>query len=370
MRRTRARAAAVAAVLVLASFVAVCGSANPANAAGMVTMRVELAGRHVRDRAGERPIELHPGHRILLRVEATNVGDEPVTIRHVVLAGEAIGFQFVTYDVGLTQVVAPGQTRVIRLPLDLYDLGDQATGYLAAAVRLYDGQHRLLAEQRFVMDVDGDWTSTLGIFAIALLVISVFCLVMLGLRLYRRELSRNRAMRGFQFMLAGAAVGLLLALGPPALRWSALTSDGWITLLVGPMAIGFVLGYLAPGPISYTIADAREDEMLDIVASQALERISAEHTAERAAANGGRTGETVVSGSTDARRSGETVVSGSTDARRSGETVVSGPTDARRSSETVVTGPTDPRRSGETVVTGAGAASDNDADGGEPDEAP
>jgi hypothetical protein len=305
MTRTRTLLAALLASLFVVLLAA------PAAADAALEMRVEIGGRVARDRAGAAAIPLDPHRKIPLRIEVTNVGDAAVRVRHVVLAGQAVGFQFVTYDVDVNRRVPPGETRVIVVRLDLYDLGRQATGYLAASVRLYDAQRNLLAQQKFVMDVQGTWTSTIGIFSIVLFFLAVFSLVMIGLRLYRHELSRNRAVRGLQFMLAGAAIGLLLALGLPAMRWTTVTTDGWIPLVIGPMAIGFVLGYLAPGPISYTIADAREDEMLDIVATQALERMSAEHTAQQAPAEA-------------ARRSGETVVSGGTALARSGETVVSG----------------------------------------------
>ena len=70
--------------------------------------------------------------------------------------------------------------------------------------------------------------------------------------------------------IAGAAVGLLLALGLPVLRITSIQPDAWIPLALGPMAIGFALGYLAPGPLSYSIEEVREDELLEIYASQAL----------------------------------------------------------------------------------------------------
>src|SRR5262249_55878544 len=235
-------------VLVVASLT-ILVLTSVATAAPLIQIRAELAGRVAHDRSGEEPIRLEPDHRIPLRVVVDNVGDEPATVRRLRLDGEALGLQFLTYDVSVDQRVPAGARRVIDVPINLYDLGAQATGYLPAAVRLYDGHNQELAEQRFVVDVRGSGTSTLGVFAVALLVLAVVSIGTLVYKLARRQLSRNRAMRGLQFMFAGAAVGLLLALGLPVLRITSIQPDAWIPLALGPMAIGFALGYLAPGPL-------------------------------------------------------------------------------------------------------------------------
>ena len=289
-----------------------------ATAVPILQMQVELGGRVARDRAGEEPIRLEPKRKTPLRIVVTNMGDATAKVRHVRLEGQALGLQFLTYDVSVDQNVPAGARRVIVVPLDLYDLGNQATGYLPAAVRLYNGRRERLAQQKFVVDVRGKSTSTLGIFAIALLALSVISVGSLVYNMFRRRLSRNRAMRGLQFMMAGSAVGLTLALGLPILRLTTIQPDGWIPLALGPMAIGFALGYLAPGPLSYSIEEVREEEILDIIASQALERLSAEQTAAAQAAR--LSDETVVSGAAAAaqaaRRSDETVVSGAKAAER------------------------------------------------------
>jgi hypothetical protein len=288
---TRGRAACAASVLVFAILVA---GAPGAAALPLLQMRAEVNGRVARDRAGEQPIRLEPKHIVPLHIVVKNVGDEPADIQHVRLDGEALGLQFLTYDVNVDERIPPGRTRVLDVPLDLYDVAGQATGYLPAAISLYDGKRNKVAEQKFVVDVRGNGTSTLGIFAIALLALAILSVGTLVYKTVRRQLPRNRAVRGLQFMLAGSAVGLTLALGLPILRFTAIQPDGWIPLALGPMAIGFAIGYLAPGPLSYSIEEAREDELLDAVATQALERMTAERTAEEAAR---RSSETVVGAS-------------------------------------------------------------------------
>jgi hypothetical protein len=268
-------------LVALAAMVAVLAVPMAAAAQPLLQLKVELDGRIARDRAGEKPIRLDPARKIPLRIAVHNAGDEPANIRHVRLDGEALGLQFLTYDVTVNERVPPGETRKITVPLDLYDLGNQATGYLPAAVRVYNARRDELASQKFVADIRGKATSTLGIFAIALLVLAFVSLGTLIYQLIRRQLSRNRALRGLQFMLAGAAVGLVLALGLPILRLTAIQPDGWIPLALGPMAIGFVLGYLAPGPLSYSIEEVHEEELLDIVATQAVERRTADLEAAR-----------------------------------------------------------------------------------------
>ncbi|MET0780697.1 MAG: hypothetical protein ABWZ16_04155, partial [Microbacterium sp.] len=290
----RFRAFAFAIALMLVTAIAIVAAPH-ASAVVLLDMRVQLDGRVARDRPGEEPIRLEPDEEIPLTIVVRNRGDETAKIARLRLEGAALGLQFLTYDVTLDERVPPGETRTITVPLDLYDLGDQATGYLPATVKVYDGDRNELAEQKFIVDVRGKGTSTLGIFAVALLVLAAVSAGALVYKFFRRQLSRNRAVRGLQFMLAGAAVGLTLALGLPILRITAIQPDGWIALALGPMAIGFALGYLAPGPLSYSIEEARENEALDIVASQAVERLSIEQTA---AAVARQSSETVVGAST------------------------------------------------------------------------
>ena len=143
--------AVLSAVLAIVVFAGV----GTASAVSMLEMRAELAGRVARDRAGEKPIRLEPNRKVPLVIGVTNHGSDPVRIRHVRLDGEALGLQFLTYDVSVDERVGPGEHRVFTVPLDLYDLGNQATGYLPAAVRLFDGQRKELASQKFVVDVRG-----------------------------------------------------------------------------------------------------------------------------------------------------------------------------------------------------------------------
>jgi hypothetical protein len=283
MRRTWR--SVVAATLVLGSLLAFSVTAGPVGATPLLQMRVVIDGRVARDRPSEEPIRLDPRHAVPMHIVVWNRGDSGAFVRHVRLEGVALGLQFLTYDVTVTQRVPPGERRTINLSLDLYDLSSQATGYLPAAVRLYDVRRNELASQRFVVDVRGSGTSTLGIFAIALFVLAVVSIATLLIKTFRRQLPRNRAVRGLQFMLAGSAAGLTLALGLPILRITAMQPDAWITLALGPMAIGFAIGYLAPGPLSYSIEEARADEYLDALATQAVERRSAEQTAARQAAS-------------------------------------------------------------------------------------
>jgi hypothetical protein len=276
---TRAWRIVACATLVLGSLLALGLTTVPAGATPLLQMRVVIDGHVARDRPGEEPIRLDPRRAVPMHIVVWNRGDTGALVRHVRLEGVALGLQFLTYDVTIAQRVPAGERRTIDLSLDLYDLSSQATGYLPAAVRLYDAQRNELASQRFVVDVRGSGTSTLGLFAIALFVLAVVSIAALLVKTFRRQLPRNRSVRGLQFMLAGSAAGLTLALGLPVLRITAMQPDAWITLALGPMAIGFAIGYLAPGPLSYSIEETRADEYLDALAAQAVERRSAEQAA-------------------------------------------------------------------------------------------
>lgn len=301
-------------------------------ASANVAITTKLDGSTANNAAGAKPIRLEPGRKIPLRVEVYNAGPQAVTIQHVRFEGAALGLKFLTYDATVSERVPAGQRRTVTVPLDLFDVDDQATGYLNASVRIFDGKRRELAAQSFVVDVRGKVTSVLSLFAFGLLGLAIVSVVGITLNAARRRLSRNRALRGFQFMVAGSAVGLSLAAGLPILRLTIVQSDAWVPFALGPMAIGFALGYLAPGPISMSIEQTREDELLDLFASQAVERLSAEHTAAITAQEGEsyRGGETVLVGAGVTREphsSGATIVAGAPKDRGAyshGETVVTG----------------------------------------------
>ena len=73
----------------------------------------------------------------------------------------------------LTVDLQPGETRTLAVPLDFFDLEEQAHGYLRAWLRLYDDSDRArVANEEFVLDIRGNSISTMTVFALLLLLVT------------------------------------------------------------------------------------------------------------------------------------------------------------------------------------------------------
>ena len=251
--------------------------APPAGAAQTLDVEARIAGRDLADVDSANPLSIDPNEEIPLSVTIRNAGNRTENIRFVRLEGEALGLTFLTYDLGIRATLRPGEETTVEAVLDFFDLEDQATGYLGASLRVYDDDRRLLGEQSFVMDIQGKPTSTLGLFAVAVLGIAAFSVTTLVLNTMRRRLPANRFVRGMQFGIAGAAIGVTLALGVSILRISFADVEAWVPLVFLPTVIAFGVGYVAPGPLSQSIRDVREEEALLAAAEAAVARASGTH---------------------------------------------------------------------------------------------
>jgi hypothetical protein len=250
------------------------GGRASAQSSDTVEIEAELAGRDVATADSSDPVEIEPREEIPLLLTMRNTGDSPVTVRYVRLEGKALGLTFLTYDLGVRTTLAPGEETTLDTTLDFFDLESQATGYLGTSLRVYDPDRRLLGAEDFVIDVRGNATSTLGLFAVVVLGVAIFSTTVLVLNTLRRRLPSNRFVRGTQFAIAGAAIGITLSLGLAILRITFADVEAWVPLVVIPMVLGFALGYLAPGPLSRSIRDVREEEALQVVAETAVARAS------------------------------------------------------------------------------------------------
>ncbi|MGH9084844.1 MAG: hypothetical protein ACRDYW_05275, partial [Acidimicrobiales bacterium] len=238
-------------------------SQRPALAAtSPIEIEAELAGRDVSSADSTEPIRIEPREEVPLTLTLRNTGDEVEQIRYVRLEGKALGLTFLTYDLGIRTTLQPGEQTTLETALDFFDLERQATGYLGTSLRVYDGERRLLAAQGFVVDVRGNATSTLGLFAVVVVAVAAFSVFVLVLNTLRRRLPANRFVRGVQFAIAGSSIGVTLSLGVSILRVAFADVEAWVPLVFLPTVIGFALGYLAPGPLSRSIRDVREEEAL------------------------------------------------------------------------------------------------------------
>jgi hypothetical protein len=249
-------------------------TASPAAAAETLDVEAEINGRDIAGADGDSPIELDPTEAVPITITLRNAGSRTEQVRFVRLEGQALGLTFLTYDLGLRTSLAPGEETTFEAELDFFDLDEQATGYLGTSLRIYAADRLLLGQEDFVLDVKGRTTSTLGLFAFAVLGIAGFSITVLVLNTLRRRLASNRFVRGLQFAVAGAAVGVTLALGLSILRIDFADAEEWLPLVFLPTVIAFGIGYLAPGPLSLSIRDVREEEALQALAEEALMRRS------------------------------------------------------------------------------------------------
>lgn len=245
-----------------------------AQASDAVELEAQLAGRDIADADSGDPITVEPREEIPLLLTIRNNSDESETVRYVRLEGQALGLTFLTYDLGIRTTLAPGEQTTLDTTLDFFDLESQATGYLGTSLRVYDDDRRLLGSSDFVVDVRGSATSTLGLFAVVVLGVAVFSVTVLVLNTLRRRLPSNRFVRGVQFAIAGAAIGVTLSLGLSILRITFADVERWVPLVFVPTVVAFVVGYIAPGPLQRSIRDVREEEALQVVAETAVARAS------------------------------------------------------------------------------------------------
>jgi hypothetical protein len=250
------------------------GRAEAAQSTDPVEIEGVLAGQDIATADSKNPIKIEPEEEIPLLLTMRNMSDDTVTVRYVRLEGTALGLTFLTYDLGVRTRLAPGEQTTLDTTLDFFDLESQATGYLGTSLRVYDPARRLLGSEDFVVDVQGNATSTLGLFALVVLGVAIFSTTVLVLNTLRRRLPPNRFVRGVQFAIAGAAIGVTLSLGLSILRITFADVEAWVPLVFIPTVIGFLLGYLAPGPLSRSIRDVREEEALQVVATTAVARAS------------------------------------------------------------------------------------------------
>ncbi len=261
-------------LLVVVLLVSPLGGRAAAQTTDPIEVEAELAGRDVAKADSTDPVEIEPEEEIPLLLTMRNTTDGPVTVRYVRLEGKALGLTFLTYDLGLRTTLAPGEQTTLDTTLDFFDLENQATGYLGTYLRVYDPERRLLGSQDFVVDVRGSSTSTLGLFAVVVLGVAIFSSTVLLLNTLRRRLPSNRFVRGTQFAIAGASIGVTLAVGLAVLRITFADVEAWVPMVFVPTVIAFVVGYIAPGPLSRSIRDVREEEALQLAAQSAVARAS------------------------------------------------------------------------------------------------
>lgn len=254
--------AASAAFLGLALSLSACSDSGNKNS---LTINATIGGRSVASADAGDPLPLDPRDETALILEMRNTSGGEVTVERVRLEGEVLSLNFLTYDVRVQTLLAPGASRSLEVPLDFFDLERQASGYLRAHLRLYDASEKRVATSAFAVDIKGSTFSTMNLFAFLLLALTAASAIRNARDAKRRRLPLKRFARGLRFCVPGFGFGLLLSVGFSVLRIFPLPATGWIPLTVIPGVIGFAVGYfLMPGPVDDEgLADEDEDDLED-----------------------------------------------------------------------------------------------------------
>lgn len=220
--------------------------ASPVGAQDAIEIEYRLDGEPLSEAGSTSPARLEPQTVSTFDVTVTNNTENPLSITTARLRGEMLGMTFLSYDTIVLIDVAPGATEAFSVPIDLYDLDDQATGYLRAEISLLDEEREEIAAKSFAIDVRGRALSSMGLFAIVILVVALLSLSVNGWSLVRRTLPKNRYLRGMRLAMSGLAVGLLIAAAFSILRIFPLPTVGWAPLVIFPTLGAFAFGYIMP----------------------------------------------------------------------------------------------------------------------------
>lgn len=247
MRTRRARRSLAVGALGLLGLLGL--PAAPAQAAsGSLSVQATVGGASFADAGANSPIALRPTDGTVVKVVVTNSGSRSVEIRAVRLDARVLGLAFFSYTTRVDLTVAPGASGTRTFALDLSDLDGQATGLLPAELALLAPDRTVLLSEHGTVDVKGRLRSVYGTFGLAVAAITALLLLSLGVRMVRRTLPDSRRARSLMFAVPGLGLGLVATFSLGALRVLVPSLRTSISLLVGGLLVGLVLGFLTPAP--------------------------------------------------------------------------------------------------------------------------
>jgi hypothetical protein len=252
--------------------------ASPATSEDVTILEAQLAGRDVAGADEDDPLVLTEEPNTPFSMRLQNNTDRPVEVWFTRFEGRSLAMAFLHYDLRMPMTIPPGATRSVDTTVDFLDVNSASSGYLDAALRVYDADKNAITEQKFVADVKGKATSQSGLVAFELLILAAICVIEIVIRIFRNSLPRNRFVRGLMFAFTGAVIMLAITLGLSVLRIALLPTSTWVPLVVFSTLVGFVLGYLAPGPSS-SRTEEQERATLDLTAEEIVARASGQHEA-------------------------------------------------------------------------------------------
>jgi hypothetical protein len=229
-------------------------------AADSMTFHARLDGAPLDLSSSGDPIVLKPDRPSLLTLEMRNRGSDPAVVRHVQIRGTAFGITLMAYDFTINTLVPAGGHQRLTVPVQFVDLGQQNDGLLPATMTLLSADNAELASQDFTVDVQGSPGSLMVIFTMIVAIATGVGIAAVWIAIVRRRLPPSRWRRGLRLGVVGAGVGITLTMALSLLLFMPPKGSVWIPLLLIPTLVGFVLGYLSPGPMAM---DEGEEEVED-----------------------------------------------------------------------------------------------------------
>ncbi|WP_436501724.1 hypothetical protein [Actinokineospora sp. HUAS TT18] len=209
-----------------------------------VLVDAEIGGKSIRGRV----VDLDPERRVRISLHVKNDSVQSLDVSRIRISGSVLGMTFYSYDVDFAFTVSPGESASRTMEIDIRDLVDQAVGLMYARVELLTDDRNALGEVETVVDVHGSPWSILGIFAIALLVLTTLLWVNVLLTLAGNRLPSNRFRRALRFVPAGFGTGLVAVVSLAMLRIAAPVGVVEVPLAIGCCLVVFVAGFLTPSP--------------------------------------------------------------------------------------------------------------------------
>jgi MFS family permease len=229
-------------------------------AADGMTFHARLDGAPIDLSSSGDPIVLKPDRPALLTLDMRNRGSDPAVVRHVQIRGTAFGITLMAYDFTINTLVPAGGRERLTVPVQFVDLGQQNDGLLPATMTLLNADNTELATQDFTVDVEGSPGSLMVIFTMIVAIATGVSIAAVWIAIVRRRLPPSRWRRGLRLGVVGAGVGITLTMALSLLLFMPPKGSVWIPLLLIPTLVGFVLGYVSPGPMSL---DEGDDEVED-----------------------------------------------------------------------------------------------------------
>lgn len=247
---------------------------------GIEILSARIDGRELSSATRDDPLVLEPDPEVPFTLQIRNNGDETVDLRFFRFELMTLGLNWWHYDLRAHVEVPPRALRTISEPLDFFHADETGKGYIEAKLALYDMDRERVALQPFAFDVKGDTTSTIGLFTILMLVLGIICLIEIFVRWFRRRLPGNRFLRAVTFAFAAAVLSVTLVVGAAVLAIVLWSSATYVPIIAIAILVGFVLGFLSPGPDYATADEDEEQRVIDLAATAAVARASGRFSQE------------------------------------------------------------------------------------------